>query len=413
MRGNTIKICLVAGKVAKAETKLFQYDMGQHIVFCGVKLPEAYEVHFGNADGVDIPDEYLQNGQRIHVWVYSAGDGYAETEYHAVIGVTPRAEPTEEEPTPEQQSVIDQTIGALNAAVDRVDAVADSIDETVQTALAEAKASGEFDGPQGPKGERGEKGDTGEPGQKGDTGDTGPQGERGEQGPKGDKGDTGAQGIQGPKGDKGDRGEIGPQGEKGDTGSAGPKGDTGETGAQGPKGDAGDTGPQGPKGDKGDPGTLPEWEFLGEFTVTENSASVEFSTDQNGESFQLSKMFVRASVPPSTTGAQDYIGSDIVYMRKDGNVGKNGFSPATRYPSATGAAFIEYYSELICDAVRTQAKSGTGPANSQNVSCNSFPVFDAVASVPVSINGIILRQHNTSSSLIPAGTVVRIYGIRI
>ena len=93
-----------------------------------------------------------------------------------------------------------------------------AIRDAVADALEQAKASGDFDGPQGPKG---------------DTGEAGPQGIQGEQGPAGDKGD------------------------KGDTGEAGPKGDTGEMGPQGPKGDAGETGPQGPKGDSGKDGKTP------------------------------------------------------------------------------------------------------------------------------------------------------------
>ena len=58
----------------------------------------------------------------------------------------------------------------------------DDLQDATDKALAQAKASGEFDGPQGPAGP------------KGDTGDTGPQG------PKGDKGDKGEQGIPGPSG---------------------------------------------------------------------------------------------------------------------------------------------------------------------------------------------------------------------
>lgn len=56
------------------------------------------------------------------------------------------------------------------------------VDASIQAALAEAKASGEFDGP---KGDKGEKGDTG------NTGPAGPTGPQGIQGPKGDKGDPG------------------------------------------------------------------------------------------------------------------------------------------------------------------------------------------------------------------------------
>ena len=162
---------------------------------------------------------------------------------------------------------------------------ASTLPTAINTALAQAKASGDF---------KGEKGDQGEPGVKGDKGD---KGETGPQGPKGDKGDDGQPGAdgqdgitptigsngnwylgdtdtgkpsrgeigpQGPKGDtgpqgpKGDTGEPGPAGPKGDTGATGPKGDTGATGPQGPKGDTGatgPTGPQGPKGEQGEPGT--------------------------------------------------------------------------------------------------------------------------------------------------------------
>lgn len=94
-------------------------------------------------------------------------------------------------------------VGALSA---------DTLQAATNAALAQAKASGEFDGADG---------DTGPRGPKGDTGATGPQGS---------KGDTGGDGPQGPKGD------------------------TGATGPQGPKGDTGGTGPQGPAGPQGAPG---------------------------------------------------------------------------------------------------------------------------------------------------------------
>lgn len=113
---------------------------------------------------------------------------------------------------------------------------ADELDGAIDTALAEAKESGEFDGPAGPQGE---------------TGPAGPQGETGPQGPQGEKGDTGETGPQGPKGDKGDPGETGPQGPAGADGAKGDKGDTGE---QGPQGIQGETGPQGPQGVQGETG---------------------------------------------------------------------------------------------------------------------------------------------------------------
>lgn len=322
MRGNQIALRLSRNFTGRAGY-LFQYDRGQRLTFTGVDLPEAYQVHFsndelgrskpviGDTSGVDIPDEYLISGQSIHVWVYIAGDDHAETEYHGVISVIRRAEPTDIEPTPVQKTVIDQTIAALNSAVDRANGIADGIDETIRVSLQEAKDSGEFDGEKGDKGDigltpdisigdvttlpagsdavvelsgtpeqpvlsfgipQGIQGVQGPKGDKGDTGEQGPQGIQGLQGLKGDKGDTGEQGpqgVQGIQGEKGDTGATGPQGPKGDTGEQGPqgiqglKGETGEQGPQGPKGDKGDTGEQGPrgiqglqgeKGDKGDTG---------------------------------------------------------------------------------------------------------------------------------------------------------------
>lgn len=80
----------------------------------------------------------------------------------------------------------------------------------INTALAQAKASGEFDGDTGPQGPKGEKGETGT---------QGPKGDAGAKGDKGDKGDTGAQGPQGEQGPKGETGATGPQGPAGANGS--------------------------------------------------------------------------------------------------------------------------------------------------------------------------------------------------
>lgn len=146
----------------------------------------------------------------------------------------------------------------------------DDLQDATDKALAQAKASGEFDGatgPQGPQGERGPKGDTGPQGPKGETGPQGFPGEKGPQGPKGDVGpqgpigETGPQGIQGLKGDPGEKGDPGTAGADGVTPHIGENGnwyigntDTGKPsrGEQGVKGDKGADGAPGAKGDKGD-----------------------------------------------------------------------------------------------------------------------------------------------------------------
>ena len=167
-----------------------------------------------------------------------------------------------------QGVVIKTLIDALRN--DKLDA--DELTNAVNTALAQAKASGEFDGANGKDGAQGEKGADGITPSIGDNGnwylgatDTGKpsRGEKGDTGEKGEKGDTGATGLQGPKGDKGDAFTYSDftdeqlaalKGEKGDTGAQGPKGDTGDIGPQGPKGEKGDTGPRGPQGEQGPQG---------------------------------------------------------------------------------------------------------------------------------------------------------------
>ena len=174
---------------------------------------------------------------------------------------------------------------------------ASELPTAINTALAQAKASGEFDGadgapgPQGPTGATGPKGDTGPQGPqgpKGDKGDTGPQG------PKGEAGATGATGPAGPAGADGAPGKDGTsathswngtvltitsasgtssadlKGEKGDTGPQGPKGDTGPRGPQGEQGPQGDTGPKGDTGPAGAAGT--------NATITGATATVDSNT---------------------------------------------------------------------------------------------------------------------------------------
>ena len=83
------------------------------------------------------------------------------------------------------QSVNGKT-GEVELTSEDVGAISqDDLQEATNEALAQAKASGDFDGPQGPAGPQGEKGDKGEQGIPGEKGDKGDKGDTGEQGPPG------------------------------------------------------------------------------------------------------------------------------------------------------------------------------------------------------------------------------------
>ena len=106
---------------------LWQWDQGQILQIVGLDLPDAYQVEFSNqpvrgtaapmiggVDGVEIPDVYLTTGKPVYAFVVlHAGEDDRETEYKIAIPVHARPQPTDVQPTPEQQSVIDQLIAAL------------------------------------------------------------------------------------------------------------------------------------------------------------------------------------------------------------------------------------------------------------------------------------------------------------
>jgi len=182
MRDNIVE-AVFAGRRSARTRAVYQYDYGMILKPIGLDLPSTYEVHFGTsatsptvtqlgtADGVTIPDTMLTTGASVYAYIYlHSGEDDGETVYSIVIPVIARGSITDEQPTPVEQGIIEQAIAALNACVETVEQIADGIPEQIDTALAEAKASGEFDGPPGPQGERGEKGDTGSQGNPGSPG---------------------------------------------------------------------------------------------------------------------------------------------------------------------------------------------------------------------------------------------------
>lgn len=284
-----------SGHSATAEP-LYQYDYGQILSFCGVDLPDSYEVHFakegdaqtvsvlGNSSGVLIPDMYLTTAKTVYAWLFlHEGEDDGETEYKVTIPVLARPEPSEAQPTPVQQDIITQAIAAMQAAQSEFDAMAtaDGVEAGKVLTAREVEDGRVTEWGFTEGGGGGGTGDytdlTNKPkinnvtlsgnktaadlglvkpsditaSKSGDTTTIYVNGvaiatvKDGATGPHGEKGDTGEQG---PQGEKGDTGATGPQGPKGETGATGPKGDTGATGPQGPKGDTGATGPAGADG---------------------------------------------------------------------------------------------------------------------------------------------------------------------
>lgn len=132
MRDNVIRMQLQDGMLW-ADEGLFQYDYGQRLILEGIELPPVYEIHFSNSSledskicigdetGIDIPDEYLQTGAPVLVWlVLHSGQDDGETIYAGRIHVSKRSKPTSETPTPAQQSTLEQAISLLQSALTEI-----------------------------------------------------------------------------------------------------------------------------------------------------------------------------------------------------------------------------------------------------------------------------------------------------
>ena len=153
VRGKVIHMPLKQGAMNNAIGNLFQYDQGQILMFDDVELPQNYFVDFsncqyapakkqiGHADGVEIPNEYLLSGEPVYIWVVlNVGADDRETEFRGVIKVQQRGEPTNDEPTPTQRSIIEEAIATLNSdmrqvdeAIEHVEDVAEHIDQSLES----------------------------------------------------------------------------------------------------------------------------------------------------------------------------------------------------------------------------------------------------------------------------------------
>ena len=112
---------------------IYKEDYGLYfLIIEGLELPEVYTVDFsnsettgtsvpmlGNSDGVLIPQQFIKTGQDIFAFLYITGDGFGRTVYKFKIPNRFRPDRTNEEPEPEEQSLIDQAISALNDAVEQ------------------------------------------------------------------------------------------------------------------------------------------------------------------------------------------------------------------------------------------------------------------------------------------------------
>lgn len=151
---NTSKIirAVVGGGRFVDTAPIMKEDYGIILKIEGIELPETYEIDFsndrkegtsvtmiGNADGVLIPQQFIKSGKDIYAFYYHVGEYFGKTTYIFHIPNRVRPDRTNETPEPEQQSVIDQTIAALNTAVEKTAQDVVDADASAQSAAESAE----------------------------------------------------------------------------------------------------------------------------------------------------------------------------------------------------------------------------------------------------------------------------------
>ena len=131
------------------EGMITEEDYGILFKMPDLDLPAAYQVDFsnkvtggtaltvvGNSDGALIPTSLIDSGKDVYAFLYYVGDGFGKTTHVFRINNNRRAKRGAPAPDPEQQSAIDQTIAALNDAVEST--AADAEQTASDAARAEA-----------------------------------------------------------------------------------------------------------------------------------------------------------------------------------------------------------------------------------------------------------------------------------
>ena len=144
------------------EGMITEEDYGILFQMPDIDLPAAYQVDFsnkltggtaltvvGNEDGALIPTSLIDSGKDVYAFLYYTGVGFGKTTHVFRINNNRRAKRGTPAPDPEQQSVIDATIAALNDAVESTAADAEQTGrdaaraEAARTAAESAETNAE------------------------------------------------------------------------------------------------------------------------------------------------------------------------------------------------------------------------------------------------------------------------------
>ena len=150
-------------------------------------------------------------------------------------------------------------------------------------------------------------------------------------------------------------------------------------------------------------------ELIADETLTEDAVRFTVNRDMNGQPFKIRKGIIIVDAPDSLTGNRDYISAICTGFDTSVNASRNVQFPTLAW--ATAQRTINYYEfELIGNSTPfTKAAAHPGWGRTSN---GSLMVFSN-ANPASYIYDFYIKQYSATHSLIPAGTRILIYGIRV
>lgn len=150
-----------------------------------------------------------------------------------------------------------------------------------------------------------------------------------------------------------------------------------------------------------------KWELIQDYTTTEDLETVTIDTDSNGQSFKLTSVLMLCKTSASTTGTADYMTAQYVGDIPAGTASTGSF-PTFKMQTASRSLF-KYIGEILPGIGFVQ----TWGAVSSDYGYSSSNVLTMTHNVTYEyIKQLKFRQYNATSSLVPSGTNIKIYGIR-
>ena len=133
-----------------------QWDYGYVFIPEIDDLPATYRLDFSNnenhgtalpvycgSEGGEVPEELIDTGKDIFVWYFFIGEDYGKSAYKWRIPNKCKPKTKQDEPTPSQQSSIDQAISVVNEAVEQAQDAQQAIENMYVSAqtLAEGESA--------------------------------------------------------------------------------------------------------------------------------------------------------------------------------------------------------------------------------------------------------------------------------